>query len=206
MKIPILSFARSHPIASLLVAGALLGAYALLHARAKTDDRLPVSVTGVQHLGSDHLINQFYVDRRYFGNVGEGGGGGSEDCCITLPWKWRPELKAEVRWEVYRIIKTSDPATPETVEVEGIYRAQVPVEAYAEPGNFYVHFFPHGRVRIVVSPISSSGEQHPIQWGDAQASQTATAGTAVKEILTAEEVAEIAREVDRDRARYGDWR
>jgi hypothetical protein len=204
VKIPLIPFVRSHPVATLLVAGALLGAYALL--RPHSDDRMPASIIGVQHLGSDYLINGFYVDGYYGSNVGEGGGGGSEVCCITLPKKWHSGLKAEVRWEVHHIIRTSDPTVPETVEVEGMYRARVPVEAYAEPSDFYVHFFPQGRVRIVVSSISSSGELHPIHWGDAQASQMATAGMVVKALFTSEELAELERETARDRAKHGDWR
>lgn len=206
MKIPILSFVRSHPIVSLLALGVLLGSYALLHARPKGNDRMGVSVNGVQHLGPGHLIHEFYVNKGYYSNVGKEGGGGSHVCCITIPRKWYPGLKADVRWEVHRIIKAADPAEPETVAIEGRYRAQVAVEAYREPGELVIHFFPNGRVRIVVSSISASGVEHPIRRGDAEASLLATAGAPVKEIFTAEELADLGRENARDRAKYGDWR
>lgn len=206
MKIPILSFVRLHPIVSLLAIGVLLGSYTLLHARSKSDDRMPASIVGVHHLGSDHLIHEFYVNKGYYGNVDEGGGGGGLTCCVTLPKYWYPGLTADVRWEAYRIIKPADPAQEETVESAGIYRAQVPVEAYREPGQFVVHFFPNGRVRIVVSSISPSGEGHPIRKGDAREGLLATAGAPIKEIFTAEELADIARENARDRAKYGSWR
>ncbi|MDK6078242.1 DUF3304 domain-containing protein [Massilia varians] len=206
MKIPILSVVRSRPIVSLLALGVLLGSYALLHARPKGSDRMPASIVGVQHLGSDHLIHEFYVNKGYYGNVGEGGGGGSFTCCVTLPKRWYPGLKADIRWEAYRIIKPTDPAEEETVESAGIYRAQVPVEAYQHSGSFFVHFFPNGRVRIVVSPFDHTADEHPIRWKDAQASLLATAGTPVKEIFTAEEHAELDREDARDRAKYGNWR
>ncbi|WP_081897715.1 DUF3304 domain-containing protein [Massilia sp. BSC265] len=206
MKIPILSVVRSHPSVSLLAMGVLLGSYALLHARTRGDDRMGVSINSVHHLGSGHLIHEFYVDKGYYGNVGEEGGGGDVTCCVTLPKHWHPGLKADVRWEVYRIIKPTDPAEEETVEPEGIYRAQVPVESYREPGQFVVHFFPNGRVRIVVSSISPSGDGHPIRKGDAREGLLATAGVPIKEIFTAEELADIARENARDRAKYGNWR
>jgi hypothetical protein len=205
MKIPLIPFVRSHPVATLLVAGALLGAYALLRPHSNADDRMPVSITGVQHLGSDYLINVFYVNGYNGSNVGESGGGGRV-CCVTLPQKWLPGLKAEVRWEVHHIIRSSDRTAPETAEIVGIYHAQVPVEAYANPSRFWVHFFPQGRVRIVVSPISSRSVEHPIQWADAQASQTATVGMVVKALFTNQEIAESEREASRDRAKYGDWR
>lgn len=206
MKIPILSFVRSHPTVSLIALGLMLGAFALLHAQSRGDDRIAASINGVQHLGSDHLINVFYVDGYNGSNVGEEGGGGTHICCITLPKNWYQGLKAEVRWEVHRIIKPSDPAAPETVEIEGRYRAQVPVEPYRDSGEFFVHFFPNGRVRIVVSPFGHSGDGHPIKWGDAQAGLSATTGTPVQEMFTAEELAELEREVSRHRAKYGDWR
>ncbi|BDT58530.1 hypothetical protein MasN3_20240 [Massilia varians] len=206
MKIPILSFVRLHPIVSLLAIGVLLGSYTLLHARSKSGDRMPASIVGVQHLGSDHLIHEFYVDKRYYGKVGEEGGGGGLTCCVTLPKHWYPGLKADVRWEAYRIIKPTDPAEEETVESAGIYRAQVPVESYREPGLLFVHFFSNGRVRIVVSPFDHTADEHPIRWSDAKESLLATAGTPVKEIFTAEEHAELDREDARDRAKYGNWR
>jgi hypothetical protein len=205
VKIPLASFARAHPVISLLVAGALFGAYALLRPYFKANDRAYASIVGVHHLGSDYLINGFYVDGHYGSNVGESGGG-SQMCCVTLPKKWHPELKAEVRWEVHHIIRPSAPGGAETAEVTGMYRARVPVEAYAGPGDFYVHFFPQGRVRIVISQISASGEQHPIQREDAKASQTATTGTVVKALFTDEELAEFEREDARHKAKYGDWR
>ena len=206
MKIPILSFVRSHLIVSLLGLGVLLGSYTLLHACSKSDDRMPASIVGVHHLGSDHLIHEFYVNKGYYGNVDEGGGGGGLTCCVTLPKHWYPGLTADVRWEAYRIIKPADPAQEETVESAGIYRAQVPVEAYEQSGRFFVHFFPNGRVRIVVHPFDHTADEHPIQWGDAKESLLATEGVPVKEIFTAEELAELRRENDRDRAKYGSWR
>jgi hypothetical protein len=207
VKIPLISFARAHPVISLLAAGTLFGAYALLRPQFRADDRLPVSVIGVQHLGPDYEISEFYVNRHYFSNVGQGGGGGGEVCCVTLPIKWHPGLKAEVRWEAAHIIKRSaDPAGADTGELVGMYRAHVPVEAYAGPGDLYVHFYPEGRVRIVVSSISPSGERHPIQWGDAKASQMATTGTVVEALFTSEELAELEREDARRKAKYGDWR
>lgn len=172
----------------------------------KVETHIPVSITGVHHMGSDYRISDFYVDKYYGGAVGESGGGGAIVCCIMLPKKWHPGLKADVRWELRHIIRPSDAATPETEEAVGFYHAQVPVESYTKPGDFYIHFFPGGRVRIVVSEFTPTAKQHPIQGDDALASQTATAGSLVKSLFTAEEIAEFGRESARDRAKYGDWR
>lgn len=211
MKLPIPNFIRWYPVMSLVLTGVLLALVTFLYHYFeinyfRVETHIPVSLTGVQHLGSDYRISDFYVDKYSGGTVGESGGGGSIVCCLMLPKKWYPGLKAEVRWEVRHIIRPSDPALPETEEVAGLYRAQVPVEVYATPGDFYVHFFPGGRVRIVVSEFTTTGKQHPIQRGDSSASRMATVGSAVKTLFTADEIAEFKREDARDRAKYGDWR
>jgi hypothetical protein len=211
MKIPIPNFLRWYPIMSLFLAGILFALFMFLYDYFKinyfkVETHIPVSLTGVHHMGSDYRIDHFYVNKEIGDTIDESGGGGGIVCCLMLPKKWYPGLKAEVRWEVRHIIRPSDPALPETEEVAGLYRAQVPVEAYTKPGDFYVHFFQGGRVRIVVSEFTTTGEQHPIQSGDSLASQTATVGTSIKTHFTAEEIAESIREDARRREKYGDWR
>jgi hypothetical protein len=211
MKIPIPKFFRWYPVMSLLLTGILFALFMFLYDYFKinyfkVETHIPVSLTGIHHMGSDYRIDHFYVNKEIGDTVDESGGGGGIVCCLMLPKKWYPGLKAEVRWEVRHIIRPSDPALPETEEVAGLYRAQVPVEAYVEADRFWVHFFPQGRVRIVVSPIGPYGEQHPIRWDDINAAQNAVVGSAIKALFTAEEIAESARVAARDRKKYGDWR
>lgn len=206
MRIPIPNFLRWYPVMSLLLMGILISLCVFLIKYFKVDDHIPVSITGVHHLGSDYRIADFYVNKYSGGTVGESGGGGGIVCCIMLPIKWYPGLKADVRWEVRHIIRSSDPAVPETEEVFALYRAQVPIEAYSKPGEFYVHFFPNGHLRIVVSEFTPTGKQHPIQWDDPLAIRSATAGAVVKSLFTSAEMAEFDREIARDRAKGGDWR
>jgi hypothetical protein len=211
MKIKIPNFLRWHPIMSLLLAGILFFLFTFLFNYfninyLKVETHIPVSITGVHHMGSDYRISDFYVDKYYGGAVGESGGGGGIVCCIMLPKKWHPGLTADVRWEVRHIIKTSNPATPETEEVAALYHARVPVEKYVEADRFWVHFFPQGRARIVVSQTGPYGEQHPIQFSDMQAVQKATTGLVVKALFTSEEIAESERQAALDRKKYGDWR
>jgi hypothetical protein len=211
MKIPIPNFLRWYPVMSLLLTGILFALFMFLYDYLKVnyfkvETHIPVSITGVHHMGSDYRISDFYVDKYWGGVVGESGGGGGSVCCIMLPKKWRPGLTADVRWEVRHIIKPSNPATPETEETAAVYHARVPVEKYVEADRFWVHFFPQGRVRIVVSQIGPYGEQHPIQFSDTQAIQKATAGQVVDALFTSEEIAELERQAKRDRKKYGDWR
>ncbi|OON63534.1 hypothetical protein B0920_09275 [Massilia sp. KIM] len=178
-----------------------LGSYALIHKGPKDKDRMGVSVNRLQRLGPDYRIHEFYVSKGYYSNVGEGGGGGSHMCCVTIPKKWYPGAEADVRWQVHPITKPSNPAALESGEIEGRYGALVPVEAYREPGELVVHFFPNRRVRIVVSSFDHTADEHPIKWGNAQESLLATAGAPIKEIFTAEELAELDRENARDKAK-----
>jgi len=206
MRVPIPNFIRWYPIMSLILLGTFSALITFIYNYYKVDNYIPVTLTGVQHMGSDYRIADFYVDKYNGGTVGESGGGGSRVCCLMLPRKWHPGLKANVRWEVRHIIRPSDPALPETEEVAGLYHAQVPVEAYDEPEKFWVHFFPQGGVRIVVSPFGPYGEQHPIQFGDTQAVQQATVGFAVKALFSPEEIVELERQHARDNKMFGGWR
>jgi hypothetical protein len=169
------------------------------------ETHIPVTVSGVHHMGSDYLISHFSVNREIGDNIAPSGSSGIV-CCLMIPKKWSPGLKADVRWEVHRIIRKPDGITKAGEGIVAIYRAQAPVEAYVEADRFWVHFFPEGRVRIVVNPFGPEGEQHPIRWGDTEASRNATAGTIVKSLYTADEIADLERETANDRKKYGDWR
>ena len=55
---------------------ALMGC-ADIHTAAQGDQFTPVGITGVQHIGRNFNVAEFYVDGYYGSNVGRGGGGGS---------------------------------------------------------------------------------------------------------------------------------
>ena len=204
MKILKIYFSGRNSI--LLLIGLLLGTCVTSIAYPKSDDSVPASLVGVHHLGPNYLIHRFFINKSIGDNVSEGGGGGSMVCCIALPRKWQPGSTVDVRWKVAHIIRSTNPTVQERAEIEGIYHAQVPIEQYEEPGDFYVHFFPNGRVRIVVSPIATDGQQHPVRWGDTYESQMATQGRAVNALFTPEESAERKRNADDSRKEYGGWR
>lgn len=206
MNLFVPAFVRWRFFVLLIFIGVFIGIAVLIYKSIKVEKNYPTTLTGVHHLGSDYYINRFYINKSISDNVGEGGGGGSRVCCLSLPKKWYPGLTADVRWEVIHILRAPTRNAQETAEVEGIYRAQVPIEPYKDSGSFYVHFFPGKRVRIVVSGISPSGQQHPIQWGDIHARDKATLGYPIESMFTVEESDENQRVIDRDRERYGGWR
>jgi len=206
MKISTSYFLRSNRISSLLSMGILLGTCTASHSIASEPSSFLASLRGVHHLGPEYFINRFYIDQSIGDNIDEGGGGGSVVCCLTLPQQWRPAISVDVRWKVHHIIKSTAPKLPDTAELEGIYHAQVPVEKYTKPGDLFVHFFPNGRVRVLVSGVASNSEEHPIRRGDKKAIQTATQGKAVKALFTDQELAQRLKMFDDNRKKYGDWR
>ncbi len=210
MKIPIPNFIRWYPVASILLSGILIAfctfTYNYLNINYfNVETHIPVTVSGVHHMGSEYLISHFSVNKEIGDNISRNGSSGIV-CCLMIPKKWSPGLTADVRWEVFHVILQPDGIQVAREELVAIYRAQVPVEPYVDTGDFYVHFFADGRARIVVSNYGPEGKQHPIQWDDTEASRTATAGAVVESFYTKEELAELDRETARDRAKFGDWR
>ena len=72
----------------------LLGVFGLALVGCSTADNEMAggSLQAVNH--TLHAINWFSVN----GYRAHGGGGSS--CCIVMPLKWRPGLKANIEWEV----------------------------------------------------------------------------------------------------------
>lgn len=206
MNLFVPAFVRWRIVVLLIFVGVFISIAVLIYKSLKVEKNFPTTLTGVHHLGSDYFINRFYINKSISDNVGEGGGGGSHVCCLSLPKKWSPALTADVRWEVIHILRARDPSIQDTGEIEGIYRAQVPIEKYTKTGNFYVHFFPGRGVRIVVSDTPSFSEDHPIQSEDGRANTNATVGYPIASMFTEEELAENQREIDRDRKKFGGWR
>ena len=171
---------------------------------------LTVGLTGVQHMGKNFHVSEFYVDGYSGGNVGREGGGGSDYCCVTLPEKWRPGMVAELRWAVADWSKENKEET-----AVGNYRsitwkcfkAIVPVEKYdGEPEQLYVHFFAGGLARMVSSGPAPESTAHPIRRNDPHASETATIGTPVPSLFTEVELAEMTRKYYEQKAKYGSWK
>jgi hypothetical protein len=207
MRIFTSSFARRFLIITLFIfTGIIIRPYATSVSPARVNDGFPASLIGVHHLGADYSIYKFHINKSIGDSVGEGGGGGSMVCCMTLPRQWDASLSVDVRWAVDHIIRSVKTGQPDTTEVEGIYHAQVPVEKYTTPGDFYVHFFPNGRIRVAVTSMDSDSDEHPIRSGDMQALRTATAGKRIEALFTEEEVAERRKAAYSAREKYGDWR
>ncbi|TFW32109.1 DUF3304 domain-containing protein [Massilia horti] len=184
----------------LLLAVVSIGGYAAYTSITK-EEFMPDSIGGVHHMGEKFYISDFFVNGYSGSKVGRGGGGGSLVCCVAIPKKWRPGLTADVRWEVL-YFSDDEPGVP---KLEAMYRAEVPVEKYDETGNFWVHFYPNGRIRIVVSN-NGPGGHHPILNDNPDEVLRATVGVKINTLFTDEEVEAATRKEEKRRKNHGDWR
>lgn len=161
------------------------------------DDNLGTVMIGVHHLGQDYLIPEFYVGKYGGTGVQREGGGSGEICCIMIPRNWRPGLFVEVRWSVEdwsHADRTEIAAgNYQSIDKKGIYIAQVPIEKYESVYSLYVHFFPHGRVRVLTTPYSVISAFHPVPFGPADGGTAAVAGRPVGEMFTPAEKKNIDR-------------
>jgi len=102
------------------------------------------------------------------------------NCCVLLPGTWRPGLVAKVTWKVLdwsneNRLETKD-GIYRSIRTVGRYVAEVPVEHYDAPETLYIHFYQHGKARVVASIFSPFDGRHPISQSPSEAS-LAVAGT-----------------------------
>ncbi len=103
----------------------------------------------VNHTGES--IYSASVDGAGGANMARWGAGGAEVCCASIPRVWYPGMMVLVRrWDMPDGLKHI------------IKEKMVEVEKYDEPGDIYMHFFPHEEVRVVVSNAGGSAKTHPI--------------------------------------------
>jgi hypothetical protein len=169
-----------------------------------------VGLTGVQHIGPNFNISDFYVDGYDGSNVGREGGGGRSVCCVMLPKKWRPDLTVELRWAVGDWSNENEAET-DAGNNKSItfarFKARVPVEKYEIPSHIYVHFYSGGKARVVSSGVGSGNSKHPILDDDPHAADSATQGIPMAAMFTADELADMDRTAEERKKKFGgDWR
>ncbi|EDT05541.1 DUF3304 domain-containing protein [Burkholderia ambifaria] len=143
-----MEFVRKH-FAAVFVVGLLL----TLAGCSDADESNPSDVNGYNY--TDYYIAGFRVGNeaqglwaggpnifpKRHGESRSGGGGGM--CCISIPSKWRPDMKLVVKWKVDKI---QDGKTPGKW-----YTATTDVPPYGpRTYGFWVHFLPGDRIRIEI--------------------------------------------------------
>lgn len=132
---------------------------------ACSDATIPAGVRGYNHM-KDLSIHIFTVNGISGPNVRPESGGG-ETCCVSLPKRWRPGLKAKVAWEYDQREDSSKP-------LPGNQMAEVDIPQYPYGGSLHVHFYAKHKVRIVVSPCSPEHPFYPMSAADRGAWQPFT--------------------------------
>lgn len=164
---------RSAVVGILLVT--LIASYGYI---TRNDDKIPVGINGVNHMGNRFSVREYYVNGHYASNIGREGGGGSHSCCMVLPSVWKSGMKVDLRWEEFdhqeRRFKR--------------FKAMVPVEKYDEPGEAVVHIFRDRSARFVSSDWDVMSPNHPVAWGDSDGGTLASKGQEISELFSEEEL------------------
>jgi len=135
----------------------------ILGTGACSEKMMGTSVTGYNHTKDRSLIN-FTVNGAMGSNLAPESGGGKSSCCVSIPERWRPGLKAIVAWQYQGGTEIPPPPPPQEKIVE--------IPEYKHGGRVWVHFYDNHEVKIVVSPCSIGhpfypmSEQDKLPWVD----------------------------------------
>lgn len=135
----------------------IVPAVCVLMTSACADSTTSVSVRGYNHM-SRLFIHAFDVNGTPGPKVFPKSGGG-ETCCVMIPQRWRPGLKARVVWEYDQMEDSTEPLPKNQV-------AEVEIPEYRNIGAVHVHFYEGHRIKVIVSPCSPEHPFYPLSGQD----------------------------------------
>jgi hypothetical protein len=154
---------------ALLLSGALLLAGC---DKPETESWSGGDLRGVNH--TRQQIPSFSVNGSAGPNIGSFGEGGGA-CCISLPDKWRPGLKADVEWVVSTnsgLVKFPGYEDREKYKVwekkieDGLvkHRTMVDIPDYGEKKcGLTVHFLPCNQIKVTASCKTYGAAEYPVK-------------------------------------------
>ena len=138
------------------VAGLLCALALFSSLTACSENKIPVEVMGYNHI-SDESIMGFSVNGAGGPNLAPESGGGGRNCCIAIPERWHPRMKARVTWAYGHGPAGSRPSPPpQEAEVE------IPEYTPQNLGSVQVHFYPGHRIKVVVSKFGIESPCGPL--------------------------------------------
>lgn len=112
-----------------------------------------VSLTAYNHTQT-HDIEYFILNGTGGINMVRGGSS-AEKCCIVIPNRWRPGLKAKITWQ-YEAPKDNEN------EVMPVMTREVELPKYPHPDALRVHFYENEKIKIVLSKCSPGHPFYPL--------------------------------------------
>ena len=160
--------------APVLLAAGVIACLALQACSKSLPDRLGAPIEGYSHTSA--AINYFMVNGNGGPNIGPYGGGGKQNCCVTLPRQWHPGLTVVVEWEKdptpHAYADWLEPRFSDAWHVRmkkektnnTRHRAVVEVAPYEVLGLVNVHFLPCNQVKVAASPSYLGRPNHPYNY------------------------------------------
>lgn len=152
---------RIHLIASILMA-------ALLSTGCSPSARSPSSaanISGINHVAGQ-TVNSFTVNGYSGSLIGN-------SCCIMLPDRWRPELQANIEWEVDPQTAGNPPSYSDREKFlawEKSLKASfqqhstvVEIPKYDQACGLTVHFLPCNQVKVTTSCYGYGAPEYPVK-------------------------------------------
>lgn len=129
------------------------------------EETVAVSYAAINH--TDKWIVSVIINDEggILGAAPQGEGGGV--CCVVLPRKWRPGLRAKIEWrydstpklDSHGKVMTND-GLPVLIESPWNERT-IELPQYDRVGTFQLHFYPNGDVKLVISDFMLGHPQYP---------------------------------------------
>jgi hypothetical protein len=130
-----------------------LGAILLSLAGCK-EEMVPAGVEGYKHIPwGEGGISGFAVNGRSFFIPGY-------QCCVSLPRKWRPGLKAKIDWVVY-LPRPGEPGENDPHTYSEV--VDIPHYRPEEAEGFRVHFYPDHKVKVIVTRHMIANPFYPMK-------------------------------------------
>ncbi|HCG0888709.1 DUF3304 domain-containing protein [Pseudomonas aeruginosa] len=140
---------------------------------AGSSKNIPTPIEGYNHTSA--AINGFTVNGSGGPNIGPHQGGRKQNCCISLPEKWRPGMTVVVEWEkdpnpgasrFWPQPRYSDAWRKAAMEHRTHYTrhcAVLEVPPYDDVGAIVVHFLPCDEVKVIATLYGYRHPQYPIK-------------------------------------------
>jgi hypothetical protein len=117
-------------------------------------------------------VQSFTVDGAYGSNVPPYGGGGSETCCVSIPFAWHAGQTVTVKWTIGHYTLPYEQRKHMSIDEEfkccwsqRTLEKVIPVQRYDEPSYVQVFFLPNDELEVWVYAAGPQNPEHPSRRG-----------------------------------------